>query len=81
MILLIVSALISAQACTSLEEKAIRCDQHCISRGEKESWLKDNKVCVCGNPEDVDKAIFKVKSNKLKGSVIIDKSKEFQDDN
>lgn len=65
--------------CSAVEEKAIRCDQHCISKGEKESWLKENKHCICGNPEEPDKPIFKVKSNKLKGSVIIDK-KEFPDD-
>ncbi len=70
---LVILLLSIALACTSLEEKAIRCDQHCISKGEKESWLKENKHCVCGNPEDPDKPIFKVRSNKLKGDVLIDK--------
>ena len=50
-------------ACTSLEEKAIRCDQHCIDKDEPESWLKDNKLCVCGNQSELNKPIFKVPTN------------------
>jgi hypothetical protein len=79
MILLYV-LLSSSLACTALEEKAIRCDQHCISKQEPESWLKDNKHCVCGNSSEPDKPIFKVKSNKLKGQVIIDKKPDYSED-
>lgn len=70
---MIILFLTFAIACTSIEERAIRCDQHCIAKGEKESWLKDNKFCICGNQSEPEKPIFKVRSNHLNGTVLVDK--------
>jgi len=61
-------------SCTSLEEKAIRCDQHCISKQEPESWLKDNKFCICGEQSEPSKPIFKVKSN-VRGKAIVEEKR------
>lgn len=58
--------------CTSLEELTIYCKARCDFKGNKSFWVK-NDQCNCGDPEvDLTKAVFKVRSNKLNGKVIID---------
>jgi len=78
-VIIIILFAVTGDACTFKEEQSIRCDQHCISKGETESWLKDKK-CICGNPSEPEKPIFKVHSNKLKGNVLIDKKHIYEEE-